>query len=191
LSDLAPIVAAMTITPDEKDWTWVLRQPCPDCGLDAGTVPQAAITPMLRASGAAFADLLRTQSSVGVRPAPTVWSPLEYACHVRDVFRIFDERLGMMLDTDDPLFPNWDQDETAVELRYAEQAPAAVAEELESAAVRLTARFDAVTEGQWSRPGRRSDGARFTTESLARYLLHDPVHHWWDVTGIRAAPSDE
>ena len=27
----------------------------------------------------------------------------------------------------------------------------------------------------------RFDGARFTVESFGRYVLHDPVHHVWDV----------
>jgi hypothetical protein len=31
----------------------------------------------------------------------------------------------MMLEQDDPLFPNWDQDETAVRERYGDQDPAA------------------------------------------------------------------
>ena len=38
-----------------------------------------------------------------------------------------------------------------------------------------------MTGDQWQRPGGRSDGARFTVGTLARYLLHDPVHHVWDV----------
>jgi hypothetical protein len=38
---------------------------------------------------------------------------------------------------------------------------------------------------QWERPGRRSDGARFTVESIGRYYLHDIEHHLWDVTGSR------
>ena len=41
---------------------------------------------------------------------------------------------------------------------------------------------DAVADNQWSREGRRSDGAAFTVETLARYLLHDIVHPGWDVT---------
>ncbi len=51
-----------------------------------------------------------------------MWSPLEYACHVRDVFPLFDERLVLMLAQDGPQYANWDQDATAVE-RYAEQDP--------------------------------------------------------------------
>jgi hypothetical protein len=31
----------------------------------------------------------------------------------------------------------------------------------------------------------RSDGATFTVETFARYFIHDPVHHFYDVAGIR------
>ncbi len=68
-------------------------------------------------------------------PTTSTWSPLEYACHVRDVFRIFDARLGLMLTEDDPTFANWDQDVTAVDDAYGEQDPATVAAELVDAGV--------------------------------------------------------
>jgi hypothetical protein len=50
-----------------------------------------------------------------------VWSALEYACHLRDGFRIYDQRLELMLTQDGPRYPNWDQDATAVEDRCGEQ----------------------------------------------------------------------
>ena len=82
-----------------------------------------------------------------------MWSPLEYACHVRDVFRLFDHRLGLMLTEDDPLFANWDQDETAVSERYGEQDPAVVAAELAAAAEAIATSFAAVDGEQWERRG--------------------------------------
>jgi hypothetical protein len=88
---------------------------------------------------------------------------------------------------DDPLFDNWDQNATAVEGRYAEQDPAVVADELASAATSLTTRLDGVSGEQWLRPGRRDDGSVFTVASLSLYLLHDPVHHYYDVTGVTTA----
>ena len=109
-----------------------------------------------------------------------LWSPLEYGCHVRDVFRKFDERLGLMVNEDGPHFANWDQDQTALDDRYWEQDPATVAEQLASAAAALAARFDAVRPDQYQRQGFRSDGSAFTITTLAQYLLHDPVHHLWD-----------
>ena len=176
----ATSIGAVTIIPDTKNWTWVLSRPCPECGFDASNFPCRGVAGELRQSSAAWRPLLMRQDALA-RPRPATWSTLEYGCHVRDVFRIFDGRLMRMLQEDDPLFENWDQDETAVAGRYGEQQPGRVADELETAGRALTDRFDQVGPGDWSRPGRRSDGASFTVDSLSRYLLHDVVHHLHDV----------
>jgi hypothetical protein len=106
---------------------------------------------------------------------------------VRDVLRLYEQRLTLMLTQDGPEFPNWDQDATAAADRYGEQDPAAVARDLADAAEVIAAHFGSLAPGQWQRTGSRSDGARFTVESFARYLVHDPVHHLYDVTGTRYA----
>ena len=168
------------ITPDDKNWTWVLERTCPDCGFDGTTTAAAVVPDLVRATADEFVELL-AHPHARLRPAADQWSALEYACHVRDVFRLYEYRLGLMLDQDDPHFPNWDQDATAVEDDYAGQDPFQVARALESAAIAFAEAFDAVEDGQWSRTGTRSDGARFTVESFGRYVLHDPMHHVWDV----------
>ena len=58
-----------------------------------------------------------------------------------------------------------------------------VSGQLTEAAHRIAARFAGLTGPQWERTGSRSDGARFTVDSFARYLIHDPVHHLDDVGG--------
>ncbi|MEV4558962.1 DinB family protein [Kitasatospora sp. NPDC049285] len=174
------------ITPDTKDWTWVLERSCADCGLDAQAVPYLEVAGMIRANAASWTEILAADpAQLRERPGPDTWSDLEYACHVRDVFRLFDQRLALVLGEDDPTFANWDQDETAVAERYGEQDPARVAVELAEAAEQLARSFEAVEGPQWQRTGTRSDGARFTVESFSRYLIHDPVHHLHDVTGIK------
>ena len=169
------------ITPDEKDWTWVVHERCPECGYDATALHHEQVAPAIRANAAAWQHVLASNPDVRRRPAVDRWSPLEYACHVRDVLRIYDYRLGLILSEDDPTYPNWDQDETALAERYHEQDPTVVAGELHAAAAQIASRFESVREDQWSRTGNRSDGARFTIDTVARYLLHDPVHHVWDV----------
>lgn len=172
----------MAITPDTKDWTWVLERPCADCGFDASAIEGADVARLIRESAAAWPAVLR-RADVAVRPDDATWSPLEYAAHVRDVYRLFLVRLELMLTQDDPVYPNWDQDSTAVKERYAEQDPGVVSRALVEAALALAEAFERVSGGQWSRPGRRGDGARFTVESFAKYLIHDPQHHLWDVRG--------
>jgi DinB superfamily len=178
---LRTIVGCMTIEPDTKDWTWVLDEACPECGLDTRTIGRYDVSSQIRSNAAGWQQVLRSPL-VRRRPAPRTWSPLEYGCHVRDVFLIFRTRLHLMLDLDNPKFPNWNQDETAMIERYSEQDPIVVAPQLLDAADLLAADFARLTDQQWLRPGRRSDGARFTVESFSRYLIHDPVHHLYDVT---------
>lgn len=170
----------MAIVPDTKNWTWVLSQVCPDCGYDARSVELTALGAAVRANAAAWPALL-ARPDAGERPTDDRWSALEYGCHVRDVFRIFDERLRLMLETDAPQFANWDQDVTAIEDRYGEQDPTTVAAELLAAAEEIAARWDTVTPDQHDRASYRSDGSAFTVDSFGHYFLHDPVHHLVDV----------
>ena len=179
------------IPPDQKDWTWVLQRRCPECGFDASTVDAStAVGDMIRANAAQWDDVLDgPPEQIRARPLPDRWSTLEYAAHVRDVFRLYHERLRLMLDTDDPLYPNWDQDEAAVREQYGEQEPADVAAALVDEARALADAFDTLGDEQWTRPGRRSDGAAFTVTSFALYMIHDPIHHLWDVTDGRPDPG--
>lgn len=172
----------LTPEPDTKDWTWAISEPCPDCGFD----PVAVDRDDVPARTDLYTGIVRRaldEPGATERPKPAVWAPVEYGCHVRDVCELYARRLARMLTEDDPLFDNWDQDETALESRYWTQDPTAVAAQIERAATAVAGDFEAVTDDQWERPGRRSDGARFTVDSFARYFLHDLAHHSWDVTG--------
>lgn len=172
----------MPIEPDVKDWTWVITERCPECGFDGAAVDPEELAEQFRANAAAWPAVLE-RADATQRPDDNTWSPTEYACHVRDVHRIFGARLRLMLDEDDPEFENWDQDQTAVEDDYASQDPAVVATELADAAEAVAATYAGVSGGQWQRPGRRSNGSVFTVDTIGRYHLHDVVHHLHDVSG--------
>lgn len=169
-----------TIEPDTKDWTWTLQRPCPECGFEASAVAAQQISDLTLEATRPWSRVL-ARPDVAVRPAPTVWSPLEYACHVRDVCRVFDGRVRLMLDEDSPQFANWDQDETAVAERYGEQDAGTVAAELSEAAHTVAGTFARVADDQWPRTGLRSDGSHFTVLTLGQYFLHDLSHHLVDV----------
>lgn len=181
----------MVIVPDTKDWTWVLQRICPECGFDVRWFPREDLPALIRANAEQWRQVLAGSDDPRRRPRPNVWSPLEYACHVRDVYGKYAERLALMLRQDDPAFPDWDQDATAIADRYGEQDPAAVSGQLKDAAHRLADAFAAVSGADWQRTGTRSDGAHFTVESIGRYFLHDPVHHLYDVTGTTSSKVPE
>jgi len=168
--------------PDDKDWTWTLQRPCPECGFDTAAIEPVAIPALVRDAASRWPDVL-ARPDAATRPAPTTWSPLEYACHVRDVHQIFRERLELMLAENDPAFANWDQDASALAERYWEHDPAVVATEVTETGEALADAYSRVGDDQWDRTGVRSNGSTFTVESLGRYVLHDLYHHVWDVRG--------
>lgn len=168
------------IPPDTKNWTWVLERPCPECGFDASEVPFREVPGLVRANAAAWPERL-ARPDAKQRPDDVTWSPLEYGAHVRDVFRVFRVRLALMRSENEPTFANWDQDATAESDDYRAQDPAAVTRELVAAADAVADDFESVDDGELKRTGHRSDGSVFTVETLARYFVHDPIHHLHDV----------
>jgi len=174
-----PLARDETVVPDGKDWTWVVERRCPECGFDAAGVPRTALAPLLRKAAGDWPAIASAEWSRR-RPAPAIWSPLEYAAHVRDAVDLARERLALSLAEDDPEYESWDQDAAAVAGRYGEQDPSAVADQVGAALLSFAAAVDAVPEGSWGRTGRRTDGYRLTVDSLVRYFAHDVMHHLWD-----------
>ena len=175
-------IESSDIEPDDKDWTWVLQRVCPECGFDASDVPGPRVAGWVREKAACWPAVCE-RADAGVRPTPGVWSPLEYACHVRDVCRVFESRVNLMRSQVDPAFENWDQDAAATVGAYSAQEPVAVGVELMAAAEAVAASFEAVGESAWKRTGRRTNGSTFTIETLGQYFLHDVTHHVHDVRG--------
>ena len=174
------------IPPDTRDWTFVITDGCAECGF----IPQppTATGDRLRATLPTWRAALLA-GTARERPAATVWSTVEYGCHVRDTCRLFRQRLELMLAEDDPAFANWDQDVTAVEDDYFHQDAHEVADALATEAEATAAAFDAVRGEQWQRPGRRSNGSVFTVATFAVYFLHDIEHHVHDVARAGDVPA--
>jgi hypothetical protein len=175
-----------TVTPDTKDWTWVLERRCPECGFEAAAVIPPQVSEETLSLTAPWRTVL-AGDDVQARPRPDVWSPLEYACHVRDVCRVFEGRAQQLLAEDGARFANWDQDEAALSGRYREQDPAVVGDELAESAVAVSRAFAAVGGDDWDRRGLRSNGSEFTVLTLGQYMLHDLAHHLVDVGVIPTA----
>lgn len=168
------------VPPETKDWTWVLSERCPQCTLEAGALTLAEIPGVIRTQVQVWPVVL-LRADVRGRPEPQVWSPLEYGAHTRDVLGLFTDRLALILAEDEPTFGDWDPNEAASAGRYHELDPEAMSEEILAAAETLAAAVEAVPPEAVQRRGLRSDGASFTVTTLLQYLVHDLVHHLWDV----------
>jgi S-DNA-T family DNA segregation ATPase FtsK/SpoIIIE len=160
--------------------------------LDAGSVPGA-----LRSLGGRFAMRLSNEradptlgQTIRARPGPGVWSALEYACHVRDVFLIQRERVYLTLVEQCPSFARMHREERADLARYAAQAPAEAAQELKMAADLLAWAFAGLDEAQLQRRCTYNfpEPRERTVLWLGRHSVHEGEHHLRDVdAALRSA----
>ncbi len=167
--------------------------PCAECHFDAAGVDDLAAE--IEALGRKFAAPLTRflpgedgPALLRTRPAPDVWSPLEYACHVRDVLRVFRERSRAMVAEPGVDFGWWDHEAAVTDDAYNDQDPAQVAADVADGATRYATLLRGLDADQWRARGERRGGEIFTVESLARYGLHEAKHHQLDIgRGLRAA----
>jgi S-DNA-T family DNA segregation ATPase FtsK/SpoIIIE len=126
---------------------------CGGCGFVYETLAAQDVADALRSYGPQYRERLVGGESSALRahPQPEVWSPLEYACHIRDVLTVQRERVGIALTEERPVVEPMRREERVIELRYNEQAPMAIADEIDRAAAALADRFESLTDDQWAR----------------------------------------
>ena len=162
---------------------------CDECGFEYDSVPSAEIGRALRSHALALVDLLSSGGDVRSRPEPDVWSPLEYAGHVRDVLLVQLGRVARGLAEETPSFEPMQRDERPARLRYSEQDPVVVREQIVDAAGALADVFDGLSEEQLARtvtynwPVEMIRPLRW----VGRHTVHELVHHRQDIE--RAHPS--
>jgi hypothetical protein len=158
---------------------------CDECGFDQDSLRRDALSRRIIDLAAEVAQAVRALDDAAARRRPTesVWSPLEYACHVRDVLLFQDRRVQQAQAEDEPTFAPMNRDERAVSERYNEQNPAAVAEETTAAAAALAATLDMLPELGWNRTGwyGHPRPQAVTVEWVARHTVHELVHHLLDI----------
>lgn len=156
---------------------------CEECGFAYAGVTAQDLPPRLVAAGPRYAAAIAATQDPRRRPAPSVWSPLEYTCHVRDVLRVQAGRLALALRTDDPQFVPMGREERVTSDAYNGQDPRTVLAELDVAANDLARAFDTLTPSQWRRTGVYNWP---TVESrtilwLGRHTIHEVEHHLMDL----------
>ena len=165
---------------DEPDWLVVVASGhCAVCELTAGHGPSSGLAGRLRDEAHRWAALLRDADDDDVRrrPGPGRWSALEYGVHVRDVLSVFTERVLRTLAETEPELGWWDHDAAIADGFANESDRAAVGDDLVENAARLAEVLSRVAGDQWERGATRRESERFTVDLLARFALHEVVHH--------------
>jgi hypothetical protein len=97
---------------------------CESCGLRYGDLTPSAALGLIRSHPAQYRRRLQ-HLSVDVlrrRPASGVWSALEYACHVRDVYDVYETRVRRGLTEHEPVLEPMRNDERAAQRAYKRAA---------------------------------------------------------------------
>ena len=141
------------------------------------------ISARIRKGAADIAHLIEIGSVTDVRLSQEVWSPLEYAGHVRDVLLSLRDRLVVALNEDNPLCKGL-FGTPRIELGlYRGDSSALVAQELQTAASLFARTWERIPEDLRSRT-MVYGYPRLANRSLtwvAAQALHEVEHHLEDV----------
>ncbi|HXW80233.1 MAG TPA: DinB family protein [Acidimicrobiales bacterium] len=163
---------------------------CDECGYVYEELPVPEIAVTLRSFGPRYREALGGASAAAAskRPRPDVWSALEYACHVRDVFLVQRERVVLAQVEDRPSFVRMYRDERVPLCGYSTSSLDPVVDQLRMAAELCAGVFTAVQEGSWSRtflynwPSTDEHDLAW----LGRHTVHEGLHHLMDVGRVLA-----
>jgi hypothetical protein len=175
-----------------RDWTLMARAECPDCGYDAGSIGVDGFDDALVFEAAAWGNHLEAADPVALRAhgVDGVWSGLEYACHVRDLFAVFAGRVDGLREGEPNPIIWWDHAAAVIEERYNEQSVSDVVEDLANNAMILSAATIGVEGDMWSRSAERRPGDSLTIVDLVRFSLHESFHHRLDSLDAVATAID-
>ena len=166
---------------------------CAACGFDGATYDEATLLAALRTLGPTWRSLLdRSGPELRIRPAPDVWSAIEYAAHSRDVTALHEFGVEQALTADEPAFPAIDGDDLieSAAATYGDEDPVDVVAALDVAANRMAQLAELAGSGAWSR-GLTIGDSRMDVRRLLEHALHDSLHHVDDVErGVSALRAD-
>ena len=164
---------------------------CTECGFDYDDLPVDDVPAKLRSFAPEYRDrLVETEvERLRAHPVENVWSALEYACHVRDVFEVQRQRVDQILTEDCPTLTPMGRDERVRRDHYNEQDPPVVAGELIDAANELADAYARLTAEEWQRTAIYNYP---TTQErslvwIARNATHEARHHLLDIDRLLEA----
>ncbi len=155
---------------------------CAECGFDFMEDP-VSLAARCELFSATLQSLLTSADPdvVRCRPAPEIWSVLEYGAHVGEAVLWYVARIRRVLNEELPQLEPFDWDAAAVAGQYNRRNVDAVVADVRSACRELADLAGSMTEDQLSRQGVGSDGSPRSAELLLARAGHELVHHESDL----------
>jgi hypothetical protein len=156
---------------------------CEACGFDGGQYDDASLIAAVQELGPRWRALLAgAGEELRRRPAPDVWSAIEYAAHSRDITALHVFGVEQALTGDEPVYPAIEGDDliASAATSYEGADPQAVVDELDTQARNLAGVAASADRAQWEY-GITIGGSRSTARRMIEHALHDSLHHVGDV----------
>jgi DinB superfamily len=171
---------------------------CEVCGfvyedVVAGEIPErmASFGPRYRTRLVSSTDPPVACAGLRNRVDIDVWTALEYACHVRDIFEVQHQRLALALAEDCPTIVPMGREERVVTGRYNQQDPLEVAVAIKEQAEAIGEAFARLSPAEWERTAIYNwpASAERTMVWLARHTVHEGEHHLGDMDHLLGRPD--
>ena len=166
---------------------------CDECGFDYGGISVGEVAGILRSLCARYVEVLDGESDrdLRARPAPDIWSAVEYTCHVRDVLLIQRDRVILALVEHSPSFARMYRDERASLTGYGQESLEDLSQELRVATSLFAKLFEGLSAEQMTRPCIYNFPAATERDVgwLGRHTVHETKHHLLDVNSVLARVS--
>lgn len=158
-----------------------MTDPCAGCGFTYDLRRAATVGADIRAAAAEVVALLSSNDiDTRLRTRPGVWSPLEYACHLRDVLFVQRERVLAARRVNGADCASMGREEHD---GYNEQDPIEVARQLSGAATLFSNVLARLADGDWERTVvyHYPETSERSLRWVAAHTAHELQHHLLDI----------
>jgi hypothetical protein len=179
-----------------EGWQWyrIQSEPCPQCGDHPAGLEPASLGVLAVDRAASWREFLVQADDRYLRLCPdvAVFSPMQYGAHVRDILRVYTDRIVLGREQDSPTVPMFNPPHEEYE-RYNKLGTADLAADIDAQARRLQETAEAMDPAGWSRVVINDRGVygvyTFTLAGLACNAVHEAHHHLLDANGSLDAPA--
>jgi len=173
-----------------EGWQWprIQYEPCPQCGFNPSSIPPEELGGRAVELAAGWREFLVGADEAYLRaiPEPGVNSPLQYGAHVRDILKVYGERMVLAVEQDNPTVPMFNPPQEVWEAYNALEVED-LAADIEARAQRLAGIGATMDPSSWTRIVVNDRGQygvyTFTVAGLARNSVHEAHHHLLDAKG--------
>ena len=115
------------------------------------------------------------------------WSLKELVGHLLRVQQVFEERLGLMLGSDNPRLASWNPDHDPAFDRMLEQGSRQVISAFLDARATFVARLFGLGPAEWHLSAQHPDYPSYDVHLMIEYLAHHEAHHLYQMYQRRSS----